>query len=79
MNLTGKDLLRGRILGRYLTLNHYAQHLGWSRQKLSDTLRGERLPTLDEVSDMSKTLEMSLEDLFDIFLAKPSTNIDDRS
>lgn len=76
MELKGTDVIRGKILSRYLTLTRYAKCLGWTRQKLSDTLRQQRIPTLDDVSCMAETLDMPIDDIVEIFLAKPSTNVD---
>ena len=73
----GLEILRGKILGKYFTLTKLASCLGWTRQKLSDTVCGRREPTVRDIVDLSNALDIRIEELVHIFLELPSTNIDE--
>lgn len=75
--MSGLELLRSKILGRYFTLTRLSDCIGWTRQKLSDTVCGRREPTIRDLADLSNALDMDTRELISIFLDTPSTNDDE--
>ena len=61
--------IRGRIYERYPNQKAFADAIGWSKQKLSLIMSGQREPSFKDVAKMAKTLGFTFEDLARIFLA----------
>lgn len=60
--------IREEIRKRYKTDAEFAKKLGWTRQKLSKTIRGERSPKISDINAMSKGLEVSVETVISFFV-----------
>lgn len=63
------SFFRGRIYEKYRNQSELARALGWNKQRLSRILTGAKTPTLAEVRELSKKLEMLFEDTANIFLS----------
>lgn len=66
--------LRGLIYSKYDTEAELARALNWSRQKLSKITNGKVEPTIDELSQLAESLQVSIGDLANIFLQYRSSN-----
>ncbi|MCL1981781.1 MAG: helix-turn-helix domain-containing protein [Clostridiales bacterium] len=67
--MAGKVLaLRGLIYGKFDTETAFAQHLGWSRQRLNKLTSGKRKPDIDEVFEIAQLLGEDFEVVAQIFL-----------
>ena len=64
--------IRGLIFSRYKTQSYFAEHIGWTKQKLSKILLGRQEPTVTDLNDMAKGLDCSAEKLIHIFLSEKS-------
>lgn len=62
------------ITGKYETESALARSLGWPRQRLNKITTGVRLPTIEEINDLSLALGVSIETLVHIFLPVKSPN-----
>lgn len=60
--------LRGLIYSKYLNESDFARNLGWSKQQLNRITTGRKLPDLMEVKTLANALNVTIQDLFDIFL-----------
>ena len=65
-----REELKRAIKGKFGTGTKLAESLGWSKQKLSRILCGKQEPTIEEVIDLSKVLEVPLEEVIPFFLNK---------
>lgn len=71
-----ENKVRGAILSRYPTVSEFARKLGWSRQKLSYFVSGEREPSLSDIQLMAKHLVMDSTELASFFLDLQSQKCD---
>ena len=73
--MAGKILaLRGLIYGKFDTETAFAEHLGWTRQRLNKITAGKRKPDIDEVFDIAQGLDADFEKVAYIFLKFWSPN-----
>lgn len=71
-----ENKVRGEILSRFVNLTAFAEKLGWSRQKISYIVSGEREPSLGDIQVMADCLGISADYLASLFLALLSQNCD---
>jgi transcriptional regulator with XRE-family HTH domain len=62
--------MRALIYGQYDSEAAFAQHLGWSRQRLDKIVRGVRDPDLNDLNVLAPALNVSVGDLAEKFLSK---------
>lgn len=60
--------IKALILKGYPTESALARKLGWTRQRLNKLTTGDRLPTIEEVNDISMVTGVSVKRLIQIFL-----------
>ena len=66
--------LTGLIRGQFTSEASFAEHIGWSRQKLHRIMIGEQKPSLIDVKEISKGLDVPFMLVANIFLQMESTN-----
>lgn len=66
--------LRGLIYGKYDSESEFAKILGWERQKLSKITNGLQEPNIRELNEMAELLDITVEELAQIFLRRKSPN-----
>jgi len=71
-----RNELKGKIVSRYGSQNRFAEAIGWSKQRLSRFVTGERTPNLEDIKTMSVALGLSYEEFKLIFLPWLSPNGD---
>lgn len=69
--------VKGAVYARYKDIADLANTLGWSRQKLSPIVNGKKEPSLSDVQDMAKALDMDVTLLTSFFLELKSQNCDE--
>lgn len=69
--------VKGAVYARYKDIADLANTLGWSRQKLSPIVNGKKEPSLSDVQEMAKALEMDVTLLTSFFLELKSQNCDE--
>ena len=69
--------VKGAVYARYKDIAELANTLGWSRQKLSPIVNGKKEPSLSDVQEMAKALEMEVTLLTSFFLELKSQNCDE--
>lgn len=69
--------VKGAVYARYKDIADLANTLGWSRQKLSPIVNGKKEPSLSDVQEMAKALEMDVTLLTSFFLELQSQNCDE--
>lgn len=71
--------LRGAIAERYKTQSAFAKAIGWSDNKVSRLMTGKHSPDMEEISEITRALDLSKERYIDIFyLPIASTNGDEK-
>lgn len=71
--------LRGAVAERFKTQSAFAKALGWSDNKVSRLMTGKHSPDMEEISKITRVLDLSKERYIDIFyLPITSTNGDKR-
>lgn len=68
--------LRGLIYSKYERESHFADAIGWSRQRLNKITNGTKEPDLREVQTMAEGLGVPFMEVANIFLRKESPNGD---
>ena len=71
--------VKGAVYARYKDIADLAETLGWSRQKLSPIVNGKREPSLGDIQEMAKAMEMDVTLLASFFLELKSQKCDDNS
>ena len=66
--------LRSIIYGEYKSEAELARYLNWFPQRLNLITNGIREPNIQEINDLTKALEITVEELIDIFLRHKSPN-----
>jgi len=66
--------LRGRIFTDYKSVSEFAKAANISRHVVYNILNHAKLPDSSEISKIGKTLNMTANDMSDIFLSYPSPN-----
>lgn len=61
------EKLRNEIKKRYKTESEFAESMGWTRQKLSKTIRGERSPKIADVNALSRAMGISVGEVISFF------------
>ena len=69
--------VKGAVYARYKDIADLANALGWSRQKLSPIVNGKKEPSLSDVQEMAKAMEMDVTQLTSFFLELKSQNCDE--
>lgn len=69
--------VRGAVYARYKDIATLAKELGWSRQKLSMFVNGNREPSLSDIQAMAGAMEMDVAELALFFLELKSHNCDE--
>ena len=69
--------VKGAVYARYKDIADLANTLGWSRQKLSPIVQGKKEPSLSDVQEMAKALEMEVTQLTSFFLELKSQKCDE--
>lgn len=69
--------VKGAVYARYKDIADLANTLGWSRQKLSPIVNGKKEPSLSDVQDMAKAMDMEVTLLTSFFLELKSQNCDE--
>ena len=68
--------VKGAVYARFKDISELANTLGWSRQKLSPIVNGKKEPSLSDVQDIAKAMEMDVTQLTSFFLELKSQNCD---
>ena len=66
--------LRSLIFKHYDTEAQLARKLNWSRQKLNKITNGNKVPDIQELSELSRGLNISVGALAEFFLIEKSPN-----
>lgn len=61
-------VLRGLIYSKYHNESELARTLGWSRQRLNRITTGRKEPDIRDMKALASALDVTVQDLFDIFL-----------
>ena len=61
------ERLRQAIRERFRYEGELAAKMGWTKQKLSKTIRGERNPRISDVNALSRALEEPVETIISFF------------
>ena len=62
------EQLRREIRKKYKTDMEMAEKMGWTKQKLSKTILGQRYPKVSDINAMSNALEISVEKVISFFI-----------
>lgn len=66
--------LRGAVLGKYRTIEEFANAIGWKRGKASRIINGVQEPNSTEIQEMTACLEIdTIQGFVQIFFASLST------
>lgn len=68
--------LRGRIAEYYGSQRAYCRATGWKPNKLCKLLKNNYVPDVNEVANLASNLQLTPDDVIDIFLPKKSPNGD---
>lgn len=71
-----ENKVRGEILSMYPTLTAFADACGWSRQKVSQFVSGERVPRLPDIQKIAEVLHKDVTYVTTIFLDLQSKKVD---
>ena len=69
--------LRGLIYAKFKSANAFAEHVGWTNQKVSYYLTGKRIPSLKDVWVMADALEVPFMEVAKFFLTNESPDGDE--
>lgn len=61
------ERLRTAIRERYASESQLAERLGWTRQKMSKTVRGERNPRISDINALSREMRISVGEVISFF------------
>lgn len=65
--------LKGLVLKKYFSIGAFANDIGWSRNKSSRIVNGIQNPSVDDIVDLTKSLELDEPTFFNIFFKNLST------
>ena len=68
--------IRGLVYDKFNSLRAFSKVIEWDRTKTSNIINGVREPRVSDLSDMSRVLNIPIEDLAEIFLLNKSQNSD---
>lgn len=68
--------IRGLVYDKFNSLRSFSKAVGWDRTKTSNIINGIREPRVSDLSDMSRVLNIPIEDLAKFFLPNKSQNSD---
>ena len=68
--------VRGAVYARYKDIATLAEKIGWSRQKLSMFVNGNREPNLSDIQVIAGAMEMDVAELTLFFLELKSQKCD---
>ena len=60
--------LRSLIYGKFDSQTEFAEHLKWSKQRLSKVTSGKKEPSISEISDIAEGLGVEISVLVPIFV-----------
>ena len=63
--------LRSLIYGKFDTEAAFAEHLGWSRQRLSKITNGKKVPSIYEAKAIADALDEDIQKIADCFTVMP--------
>jgi transcriptional regulator with XRE-family HTH domain len=66
--------LSSLIHGQFKSESAFAEHIGWTRQRLNKMIIGKTVPTIDDVQTIAEGLSVPFMMIANLFLAKQSTN-----
>lgn len=66
--------LKSLIYGKYNNQSELSRHLGWSKQRLSRIVTGQKMPDVEELNELSAALDEPVENMIHIFLREKSPN-----
>lgn len=61
------ERLRAAIKERYGSESQLAEKLGWTRQKMSKTVRGERNPRISDINSLSREMMIPVSEVISFF------------
>lgn len=61
------ERLRAAIREQYGSEIKLAERLGWTRQKMSKTVRGERNPRISDINALSREMRISVGEVISFF------------
>ncbi len=61
------ELLRQKIRENYKSESDFARKIGWSRQKLSKTILGNRSPKISDINALSRALNTPVAEIVSFF------------
>lgn len=61
------ERLRAAIREQYGSESQLAERLGWTRQKMSKTVRGERNPRISDINALSREMRISVGEVISFF------------
>ena len=59
--------IRGLVYDKFNSLRVFSKVIGWDRTKTSNIINGVREPRVSDLSDMSRVLNIPIEDLAKFF------------
>ena len=66
--------LRGAVMSKYRTIGDFAKDIGWKRNKASRIVNGVQEPSITDMEQLARTLDLKTqEDFIRIFFAPLST------
>lgn len=66
--------LKGLIYSKYDNQSALSERLGWTRQRLSRIVTGQKMPDVEELNELSVALDVPVDNLIHIFLRSKSPN-----
>lgn len=78
--MNSRITLRGLVLSKYRTITDFSNAIGWKRNRSGRILRGEQELSMNDIIDLTLTLDIDDRDLFDnIFFPQLSTKWTNRN
>lgn len=77
MQKAGCEELKDMVYRKYKNESAMAASLGWPRQRLNKITTGRRVPTVQEVGEISNALGENVGKIAGLFLSKKSPNGDE--
>lgn len=65
-----KEMLVHEIKSKYYTMTNFADAMGWSKQRLSQTMKNIHRIRVDQAQEMASVLKLDSKKVIDIFLTK---------
>lgn len=70
------NTLRGVVYDNFPSMRAFSKVIGWDRTKTCNIVNGNREPRVSDLSDLSRALNMPVEQLAQFFLHNKSQNCD---